>query len=128
LIGNGPDLAVAPPAAPKRRTAAAGSKGTVVVRVVNNGNEPVPAATSVTLVLSQDQSFDPGDRAIGSLLLATDLAPRRRKIFRFRFDYPADLPAGSYFVLAVADPGPSDVVASNNVGVSLAPVTVTGAG
>lgn len=46
---------------------------------------------------------------------------------RFRFDYPADLPAGAYFVLAAADPGPADVVASNNTAVSPAAVNVSGA-
>ena len=128
LIGNGPDLAVAPPAAAKGRAVAAGSKGAAVVRVANNGNESVPGAAAVRLVLSQDRVFDAGDRTVGSLALAGDLGPRRRKVFRFRFDFPADLPAGSYFVLAVADPGPADVVASNNAAASPTPVTMSGAG
>jgi hypothetical protein len=125
LIGNGPDLAVAPPAA--KRRAVVGGKGAVVVRVANEGNAPVPGATVVTLVLSQDQVLDAGDRTVGTLSLGTDLAPRRRKVLRLRFDYPLDLPAGAYFVLAAADPGPADVVASNNAAASRAPVNVSGA-
>jgi uncharacterized delta-60 repeat protein len=125
LIGNGPDVAVAPPAA--RRRAVAGGKGAAVVRVSNDGNAPVPAATAVTLVLSQDQVLDAGDRAVGAGALGADLAPRRRKVLRLRFDYPLDLPAGAWFVLAVADPGPADVVASNNAAASRAPVNVSGA-
>ena len=127
LIGNGPDLAVAPPAAAKRRAVVAGSKGTAAVRVANNGNAPVPGAAAITLVLSQDQVLDAGDRTVGAITLAGALAPRRRKVLRFRFDYPADLPAGAYFVLAVADAGPGDVVASNNAASSPAPVSVSGA-
>jgi len=126
LIGNGPDLAVAPPTAGKRRATAVGSAGTAVVRVVNNGNGAVPASASVTLVLSPDQTLDAGDRAVGTLGLGTVLMPRRRKVLRFRFDYPVDLAAGTYFVLAIANAGASDVVASNNVAVSLTPVTVSG--
>jgi hypothetical protein len=90
LIGNGPDLAVAPPAT--KRRASAGGKGVVGVRVANDGNAPVPAATAVTLVLSQDQVLDAGDRALGAVALVTDLAPRRRKVLRLRFDYPPTWP------------------------------------
>jgi hypothetical protein len=81
----------------------------------------------VTLVLSQDQVLDAADRAAGAVALASDLAPRRRKVLRLRFDYPSDLAAGAYFVLAVADPGPADVVASNNTAASRTPVNVSGA-
>jgi uncharacterized delta-60 repeat protein len=126
LIGNGPDLAVSPPTVGKRRPTAIGSAGTAVVRVVNNGNAPVPGAATVTLVLSADQTFDNGDRAVGSIGLGTVLMPRRRKTVRFRFAYPGDIPGGTYFVLAVADAGASDVVASNDVAVSATPVTVSG--
>jgi hypothetical protein len=63
---------------------------------------------------------------VGALTLAADLAPRRRKVLKLRFDYPLDLPAGVYFVLAVADPGAADVVASNNAAASRAPVSVSG--
>jgi uncharacterized delta-60 repeat protein len=125
LIGNGPDLAVAPPAA--KRRAVAGGKGASAVRVANDGNAPVPGATVVTWVLSQDQVPDASDRAVGTMTLASDLAPRRRKVLRFRFDYPTDLPAGAYFVLAVADPGPADVVSSNDAAASRVPVNVSGA-
>ena len=126
LIGNGPDLAVAPPAAGKRRAVLAGSRGSAVVRVVNNGNAPAPGAAAVVLVLSADQVLDVGDVKVGALALATDLAPRRRKVLRFQFDYPLGLPPGTYFVLAVADPSPADVVASNNAASSLTPVNVSG--
>ena len=97
------------------------------MRVANDGNAPVAGATVVTLVLSQDQVLDAGDRAVGTMTLAADLAPRRRKVLRLRFDYPLDLPAGAWFVLAAADPGPADVVASNNAAASRAPVSVSGA-
>jgi len=63
---------------------------------------------------------------VGTLGLGTVLMPRRRKVLRFRFDYPVDVAAGTYFVLAIANAGASDVVASNNVAVSLTPVTVSG--
>jgi uncharacterized delta-60 repeat protein len=126
LIGNGPDLAVASPTVGKRRATAIGSAGTAVVRVVNNGNGVVPASGNVTLILSADQTFDAGDRGVGTQFLGNPLAPRKRKTFRFKFGYPLDLPPGTYFVLAFADAGTLDVVTSNNAAASLTTVTVTG--
>jgi hypothetical protein len=96
------------------------------VRVVNNGNGAVPASAGVSLILSTDQTFDAGDRAVGTQVLGNVLAPRKRKTFRFKFGNPVDLPAGTYFVLAFADAGASDVVASNNAAASLTTVTLTG--
>ena len=124
LIGNGPDLAVAPPAGAKRRAVVVGSKGAAVVRVTNNGNAPVAGAAGVVLVLSQDGVLDASDVEIGAVTLGTDLAPRRRKVLRFGFTFPADLPAGAYYVLAVADPNPGDVFAPNNAAASPSPVTL----
>jgi hypothetical protein len=116
---------VAPPAGTKRRAVVAG-RGASVVRVTNNGNAPVPASAEVVLVLSQDQVLDAGDRRVAAVALGGDLVTRRRKVLRFQFDFPADLPAGTYFVLAAADPGFGDVLTSNNAAASQAPVTVSG--
>ena len=126
LIGNGPDLAVSPPVAKPRR-ATLGGRGAAVVRVVNLGNSPVAGATTVVLVLSGDEVLNAGDRTTASLALGADLAPRRRKAVRFRFDYPADLPAGVYFFIAVATPAESDVNASNDAAAGAAPVEVAAA-
>jgi len=123
LISNGPDPAVASVGG-ARRTAAAGGNGTATVRFLNSGNEPVAGTTAVTLLLSTDAALDAGDRTVGSLTLGEPLGPRRRKTLRFRFLYPADLPAGGYFLIAVADPGAEDVLLTNNAAASRMAVAV----
>ena len=127
LIGNGADLVVASVAV-KARPVTAGGNGSANVRVSNAGNEPVPGTTEVLLLLSTDQTLDAGDRTAASLTLANNLNPRRRKSLRYRFLFPTDLPEGIYYLLAVSDPGTTDVTAGNNLAVSAAQVTVTGAG
>jgi uncharacterized delta-60 repeat protein len=128
LIGNGPDLVVGPFVVVKRRVVFGGGKGAAGVRVVNSGNAPVPGDTTVTLVLSSDEMFDAGDRTAGNLTLGNNLNPRKKKSLKFRFLFPTDLPDGTYFLIAVADPGASDVMPANNTAGSDGPVTLTAGG
>jgi hypothetical protein len=107
----------------KPRLPVGGGNGAANVRVANVGNVPLAGGTTVTLVYSTDQTFDAGDRTAATLPLGTVLNPRRRRALKFRFLYPEDLPAGSYYLVAVGDPGTTDVEVDNNAAGSATPVT-----
>lgn len=101
---------------------------TVGVDVFNAGNAIAKVPVGVTLYLSADGALDPADVAVATVTpgKAIKLVPGRAQTVTLTFRLPADLPPGSYKLLAVVDP--TNVVAEaqegNNVTVSDDPVEV----
>src|SRR4051812_15173897 len=85
-------------------TLAAGGHARVTVRVLNQG-DAAGAPGGIRLHASADASLDGGDVLLATATRRRAVKPGRSAPIRLRFDSPAQLPAGSYSLIATVDGG-----------------------
>jgi hypothetical protein len=98
-----------------------GTNGTANVTIQNIGNVTATGSLSLALYASLDGAVDPSDALLAtSLLKKISIAPGRSITLHIRFKAPADMPAGSYNLIAatVGVTQLSDANPANNVAVT----------
>ena len=104
-----------------------GAKGKVSVKVINNGPGLLKGPVSVSLYASSDSTLNTGtDTPIKTITKKLKLKAHKGKTLKFSFNYPSNLPDGSYRLLAQVDSGNAVAESdeTNNVAVSATPVTI----
>lgn len=81
-----------------------GGAGLVTVNVINDGNVQLTRPVTISLAASTDATADPADAVITSFTKRLSLKPGATKATPIRFNFPAGLTAGTYFVTATIDP------------------------
>jgi hypothetical protein len=85
----------------------------ISVRLINNGNQPSSGPVNLNLYASSGQTLGPGAALLASASRTIRLMPGRAANLPVRFNSPAGLQDGSYFLLAqVGGNGANTVVAS----------------
>lgn len=95
-----------------------GSKGRPVAAAITNPGTNTSRPMNVVLYLSAGPEFDDADRPFATGVVRKALRTGRRAVVKFnRFNFPTDLPAGTYHVLARVDDGNTNVesVETDNV-------------
>lgn len=105
------------------REARAGDQVVARYTVANGGTSSVPAGMKVRLFLSLDAERTNDDAVLGEDLLPS-LGAGESLTRELRFDLPAGLRAGTYAVLAIADPDDALAETSENDNVATAPLGV----
>lgn len=108
---TGPDLSICGVGIPAFESVPAGQTPVgqlgdqlpVTVCLANLGNEPTPKG-SFTLYLSRDESHDDEDVQVGARAEIA-IGQEDREEFSSLVDLPLDIEPGTWFLLAVADPG-----------------------
>jgi hypothetical protein len=82
-----------------------GGAGNVVVNVINDGNVQLSRPVTIRLNISTDASADPADPTITTFTKKLKLKQTGgTKATPIKFNFPAGLTAGTYFVTATIDP------------------------
>ncbi|CAA9436724.1 MAG: hypothetical protein AVDCRST_MAG64-3842 [uncultured Phycisphaerae bacterium] len=81
-----------------------GGAGLVTVNVINDGNVQLTRPVTIRLAASTDASADPADPVITTFTKRLSVKPGATKATPVKFNYPAGLAAGTYFVTATIDP------------------------
>jgi hypothetical protein len=100
---NSPDLTVTF-AQPIAASVLAGTSGKTKVKLTNAGATPVSAASGVALYLSPDEFLDPEDPAVATVPKNLVIKPGKSRTVAVPFTVPDTIVAGSYRLLAWADP------------------------
>lgn len=81
--------------------------GAAKVRVLNAADATAAASgtVSVTFYASIDNAVETGDAVLATVTKAMTLKAGKSKVISAKFNYPAGLPDGSYFILARVDSG-----------------------
>jgi hypothetical protein len=118
-----PDFAVAVLKVPTK--AATLGPSSVTLRVSNLGNFPTPAGTPLKIAASTDRTLGDQDPVVTTINLPRLAAGESRKI-KVSLTVP-DVPVGSYYVIAKADPNNAvpEVSETNNTGVSTDQVPIS---
>jgi hypothetical protein len=116
---DSPDLTIAF-AQPIAESALAGTTAKTKVKLTNAGATPLSGAAGVGLFLSPDEFLDPEDPAVATLPKNLVIKPGKSKTISVPFTIPDTIVAGSYRLLAWADPGKAvaEKNEANNVAVS----------
>jgi uncharacterized delta-60 repeat protein len=116
LIGDGPDVALDTPLVGVKRTSVlGGSKAIAGVPVTSEGSDTFDGQATITLLLSTDQTIDSADATVTTLNQTLHIKPGATRTVKVKFNYPTDLPDGSYSLLARIDPASgTETDASNN--------------
>ncbi|MCD6303816.1 MAG: hypothetical protein J7M21_02500 [Planctomycetes bacterium] len=86
------------------RTVVPGDQGTARLTVTNAGNVRAAGRVDIRFYLSADETLDDGDTMIGSLAgRSLRLDAGRGRTYTARLAVPADLPSGTYRLLAEVD-------------------------
>lgn len=105
LIADGPDL-TASVLPLTLRSALTGTKGTMRLRLVNQGSAPLGGSVLVKLRLSTDRTLSDDDREFGSVPVAARLAAGSFRQITLSFSFPADPTLrGDFFILALPNEG-----------------------
>jgi uncharacterized delta-60 repeat protein len=104
-----------------------GAKGSVSIRVVEDGSDFPLSSITIDLSVSQS-SAGGGGPSFHSLSEKITLKPQKSKIFKLTFDYPSTLPNGNYYLLATVDTGTvQDLNLENNTAASNSAVEIAAA-
>jgi len=106
----------------------AGAKGSVTLRVANDGTAPVNSPVQVTLFVSPDSVIDANATELGQPdVVKLKIPARKSRVVKLRFNYPQFLAAGGYYLLADFNSNGSVLESnySNNVAVSSAPIEIS---
>ncbi|MDQ3113833.1 MAG: hypothetical protein M3Q84_07025, partial [Actinomycetota bacterium] len=97
-----------------------GGAGNVVVNVINDGNVQLTRPVTIRLAASTDASADPADPESIVFTKRLSIKPGAEKATPIRFNFPAGLGAGTYFLTATIDPlgEIAETSKSNNTAVS----------
>ena len=104
-------------------TVIGGTSGSVRLKITNTAASKFTGPISVSLYASTDGSLSADDTLITTLTVPKlTLAGGASKVVRVKFDYPTDLPDGSYSLIASIDETAQNVAAATAV--STMPVTI----
>jgi hypothetical protein len=112
---------------PPGATLSPGGRATAsVVVTAANANVPAKGSATIHLFASPDQSAG-NDQALADPVVSMKLKPQASKRFNLKFQIPAGLASGSYFLVATLQPGtglPTDPDLTNNMAVASVPFTI----
>jgi uncharacterized membrane protein len=94
-----------------------GGKASVTVAVINDGNIPVKSSVTIALAASTDSS-GANPVAISSITKNLSIKNGATKNVPIKFTFPANLPAGTYFIVATITPLAGETSQSNNTAIS----------
>ena len=81
-----------------------GGAGNVIVNVINDGNVVLTRPVTIRLNASTDASSDAADPVITTFTKKLVIKPGATKATPIKFNFPAGLTAGTYFITATIDP------------------------
>jgi hypothetical protein len=95
---------------------AIGKAARATLDLTNGGNVVAAGRVNVQVFASSDNKGDGGDRLLATVPVKLKLSPGRAKAVKLKVLLPADLPTGSYFLIARVDVGdmPDPVKANND--------------
>jgi len=123
---NGPDLVIeGGVTGVKAGNFIGGSKGGAAsVNVVNRGNAAAAGNVQVTFYASTDMTLDANDTPIVTASKAANLKVGKGAKISAKFNYPASVADGQYFILAKADPANAIVETDETNNVASSPLAV----